>query len=123
MSSSSDSDDGKAKHKSFKKVRSGTLVRWNGEDWMFYKHAMMNAFKKILLDQIERDREVKDDSKDDEKKEIMMKSTGTEMWVEHVDNYEGKTNPATTAQEVYRLQCELHKTHMCGKDDLRSYRY
>ncbi|OWZ13842.1 hypothetical protein PHMEG_00012772 [Phytophthora megakarya] len=147
MSSSSDSDDGKFKRKSFKIGSSGTPVRWNGEDWTFYKHAMMNAFEKSLLDEIALGKEVKDENWDDEKKgefkkkqakikiliqgslsmklakQVMMKETGTEMWAELVDIYEGKTNPAMTAQKVYRLQCELHKTHLRGKDDLRSHLY
>ncbi|KAG1698624.1 hypothetical protein DVH05_014582 [Phytophthora capsici] len=53
MSSSSDSDDGRSrKRKGFKIGSSGTPVNWNGEYWTFYKHAMLNAFEKSLLDQI-----------------------------------------------------------------------
>ena len=37
--------------------------------------------------------------------------------------YEGKSTPAMTAQKVNRLQCELHKTHLCKEDDLRSHLY
>ena len=48
-------------------------------------------------------------------KQVMMKSTSTEMWTELVAIYEGKANPAMTAQKVYRLQAELHRTHLRGK--------
>ncbi|CAI5717219.1 unnamed protein product [Peronospora farinosa] len=54
-------------------------------------------------------------------KQVMMKGTGTEMWSELVSIYEGKTNPAMTAQKVYRLQGELHRTHMRGKGNVRSH--
>lgn len=33
--------------------------------------------------------------------------------------YEGMINFAITAQKVYRLQGELHRTHMRGKGDVR----
>uniref|UniRef100_M4C293 Uncharacterized protein n=1 Tax=Hyaloperonospora arabidopsidis (strain Emoy2) TaxID=559515 RepID=M4C293_HYAAE len=58
MSSSSDSDVRKAKRKSFKIGYSGTPVRWDGEDWTFYKHAMINAFEENLLDKIALFKEV-----------------------------------------------------------------
>lgn len=56
-------------------------------------------------------------------KQVMTKETGTEMWLELVNMYEGKSNPAMTAQKVYRLQFELNKTHLRGGDDLRSHLY
>ncbi|GMF35188.1 unnamed protein product [Phytophthora fragariaefolia] len=125
MSSSSDSDDGgKSKRKGFKIGSSGTPVRWDGEDWTCYKHAMLNAFEKSLLDGIATGRETEDASWDEEKKgefnkkqakfkiliqgslsmrlakQVMTKPTGTEMWRELMDIYEGKSNPAMTAQSV-----------------------
>ena len=53
----------------------------------------------------------------------MMEETITEMWMELVDMYEGKYNPAITVQKVYRLQCELHKTYLRGNNDLRNHLY
>ncbi|GMF51742.1 unnamed protein product [Phytophthora fragariaefolia] len=125
MSSSSDSDDGgKSKRKGFKISSSGTPVRRDGEDWTFYKHAMLNAFEKSLLDGIATVRETEDASLDEEKKgefkkkqakikiliqgslsmrlakQVMTKPTGTEMWREVMDIYEGKSNPAMPAQRV-----------------------
>ncbi|GMF46166.1 unnamed protein product [Phytophthora fragariaefolia] len=125
MSSSSDSDDGgKSKRKGFKNGSSGTPVRWDGADWTFYKHARLNAFEKSLLDGIATGRETEDASWDEEKKgdfkkkqakikiliqgslsmrlakQVMTKPTGTEMWRELMDIYEGKSNPAMTAQSV-----------------------
>ena len=73
MSSLSDSDAGKAKRKSFKIGSSGTLVRWNGEDWTFYKHAMINAFEENLLDEIALGKEVLDESWNDIKKSDYMR--------------------------------------------------
>ncbi|CAH0481203.1 unnamed protein product [Peronospora belbahrii] len=54
---------------------------------------------------------------------MMSKSTDTEMWKELVSIYEGKNNPAMTAQKVYRLQCELHKTILRERDDVQSHLY
>ncbi|KAL0583742.1 hypothetical protein ABG067_006418 [Albugo candida] len=54
-------------------------------------------------------------------KQVMMKSTDTEMWTELVSIYEGKTNPAMTAQKVYRLQGELHRTHLRGKGNVATH--
>ncbi|GMF47884.1 unnamed protein product [Phytophthora fragariaefolia] len=150
MSSSSDSDDSrksKSKRKGFKIGSSGTPVRWDGEDWTFYKHAMQNAFEKNFLDGIAKFDETEDTAWDDVKKEefkkkqaeikiliqgslsmrlakqVMSKSTGTEMWQELVTIYEGKSNPAMTAQKVYRLQRELRRTNLRGKDDVRGHLY
>ena len=47
-------------------------------------------------------------------RQVMMKGTGTEMWSELVSIYEGKTNHDMTAQKVYSLQGELHRTHLLG---------
>ncbi|GMF53554.1 unnamed protein product, partial [Phytophthora fragariaefolia] len=150
MSSSSDSVDSrksKSKRKGFKIGSSGTPVRWDGGDWTFYKHAMQNAFEKNLLDGIAKGDETEDTAWDDVKKgefkkkqaeikiliqgslsmrlakQVMLKSTGTEMWQELVTTYEGKSNPAMTAQKVYRLQSELHRTNLRGKDDVRGHLY
>ncbi|KAG2802734.1 hypothetical protein PC116_g18231, partial [Phytophthora cactorum] len=69
MSSLADSDGGgKSKHKGFKIGSSGTPVRWDGEDWTFYKHAMLNAVEENLLDDIATGAETKDASWDNEKK-------------------------------------------------------
>ncbi|KAG3001777.1 hypothetical protein PC121_g19763, partial [Phytophthora cactorum] len=148
MSSLADSDGGgKIKHKGFKIGSSGTPVRWDGEDWTFYKHAMLNAVEENLLDDIATGAETEDASWDNEKKgnfkkkqakikiliqgslsmrlakQVMSKPTGTEMLSELVSIYEGKTNPAMTVQKVYRLQCEQHKTNLRGKGDVRSHLY
>ncbi|GMF53792.1 unnamed protein product [Phytophthora fragariaefolia] len=150
MSSSSDSGDSrksKSKRKGFKIGSSGTPIRWDGEDCTFYKHAMQNAFEKNLLDGIAKGDETEDTAWDDVKKgefkkkqaeikiliqgslsmrlakQVMSKSTGTEMWQDLVTIYEGKSNPAKTAQKVYRLQRELHMTNLRGKDDVRGHLY
>ena len=65
--SSSNSDVENFKRKSFRIGSLGTPVRWNGEDWTFYKYAMINAFKKRLLDEIALD-EGKEDAWDDVRK-------------------------------------------------------
>ncbi|CCI47296.1 unnamed protein product [Albugo candida] len=99
-----------------------------GDDWTFYKRTMMNAFEESLLVQIaigeEREDKIwNDDEKGEVKKskarikiliqrslsmklakQVMMKSTGTEMWAELVSIYKGKKNPSMTAQKLYRLQ-------------------
>ncbi|KAJ8544544.1 hypothetical protein ON010_g11724 [Phytophthora cinnamomi] len=122
-------------------------VRWDSEVWTFYKHAILNAFEKILLNGITTGSETEDASWDDEKKgdfkkkqtkikiiiqgslsmrlakQVMAKPTGTEMWRELMDFYEGKSNPAMTAQKVYCLRYKLHKTNLRGKDDVRSHLY
>ncbi|KAG6610395.1 succinyl-CoA:3-ketoacid coenzyme A transferase [Phytophthora cinnamomi] len=122
-------------------------VRWDSEVWTFYKHAILNAFEKILLYGITTGSETEDASWDDEKKgdfkkkqtkikiiiqgslsmrlakQVMAKPTGTEMWRELMDFYEGKSNPAMTAQKVYCLRYKLHKTNLRGKDDVRSHLY
>ena len=54
-------------------------------------------------------------------RQVMMKGTGTEMWSELVSIYEGKTNPDMTAQKVYSLQGELHRTHLRGNGNVRSH--
>ncbi|KAG3079981.1 hypothetical protein PI125_g20581, partial [Phytophthora idaei] len=69
MSSLADSDGGgKSKRKGFTIGSSGTTVRWDGEDWAFFKHAMLNAFEESLLDDIATGAETKDASWDDDKK-------------------------------------------------------
>ncbi|OWZ10168.1 hypothetical protein PHMEG_00017026 [Phytophthora megakarya] len=133
MSSSSESDDGsRNKHKGFKISSSGTSVRWDGEDWTLYKHAVVNAFEQSLLDGIADDTEKEDPAWPEEKKgklkkkqakikiliqgsltkrlakQVMSKKTYTEMWQELVTIYEGKSNPAQKA------------THLKGKDDVLS---
>ncbi|OWZ09602.1 Copia type Polyprotein [Phytophthora megakarya] len=148
MSSSSDSEDsGKSKRKGFKIGSSGTPVRWDGEDWTFYKNAMVNAFEKSLLDGIADGTEKEDPNWTDEEKgkykkkqakvkiliqgslsmrlakQVMAKPSGTEMWQELVTIYEGKNNPAMKSQKVYRLQCQLHRINLTGKDDVRSHLY
>ena len=99
MSSSFDSDSDTYKDKSFRIGLSATPVHWNGDDWTFYKHAMINDFEDSLLDQIAIGKETLDDSWDDDRKgflkeksfiqgqllmnlakQVMMKATGTEMW-------------------------------------------
>ncbi|GMF25211.1 unnamed protein product [Phytophthora fragariaefolia] len=143
---SSDSEDDK-KHKGFKIGSSGTPVNWNGDDWTFYKHAMLNAFEKSLLDDIATGAATEDATWDqDEKdafkkkqakikiliqgslsmklaKQVMSKKTGTEMWQELCTIYEGKKNPVMTAQKVYRLQGELHRTRLRTNGDVRSHLY
>ncbi|OWZ17093.1 hypothetical protein PHMEG_0009012 [Phytophthora megakarya] len=103
--SSSDDEDGK-KHKSFKIGSSGTPVNWNGDDWSFNNHDMLNAFEKSLLDEIATgaatevvtwDQEKKDAFKKKQAKikiliqgslsmklakQVISKKTGTEMWPE-----------------------------------------
>ncbi|KAE8903830.1 hypothetical protein PF005_g11108 [Phytophthora fragariae] len=142
----SDSEDDK-KHKGFKIGSSGTPVNWNGDDWTFYKHAMLNAFEKSLLDEIATGAPTEDatwhqDKKDAFKKkqakikiliqgslsmklakQVMSKKTGTEMWQELCTIYEGKKNPAMTAQKVYRLQGELHRTRLRTNGDVRNHLY
>ncbi|CAI5700441.1 unnamed protein product [Peronospora effusa] len=68
MSLSSDSDSDTGKRKCFKIGSSGTPVRWNGDDWTFYKHAMINAFEESLLDQIAIGKETLDDTWNAEQK-------------------------------------------------------
>eukprot|EP00644_Phytophthora_capsici_P011087 jgi/Phyca11/110650/e_gw1.18.561.1 len=144
MSSSSDSDD-KHKKKGFKIGSKGTPVRWDGEDWPFYKQSMMNAFEKSLLDGIVLDTETEGSSveeKNDFKKkqakakiliqgslsmrlakQVVSKKTGTEMWAELCSIYDGTSNSATKAQKVYRLNGELHRTHLRANGDVRSHLY
>ncbi|GMF42850.1 unnamed protein product [Phytophthora fragariaefolia] len=118
---------------------------WRGLD--LYKHAMENAFEKNLLDGISKGDETEDTAWNDVKKgefkkkqaeikiliqgslsmrlakQVMSMSTSAEMWQELVTIYEGKSNPAMTAQKVYRLQRELHRTNLRGKDDVRGHLY
>ena len=54
-------------------------------------------------------------------KQLMMKAAGTEMPSELISMYEGKANPAMTAKKVYRLQGELHRTHLREKVNVRSH--
>ena len=54
-------------------------------------------------------------------KQVIMKSTGTNMRAELVSIYEGNTNPAMTARKVYRLQAELHRSHLREKGNVRSH--
>ena len=148
MYSSSDSEDGKRKrNKEIKLGSQGTPVNWNGEDWTFYKHAMLNAFEQNLLDEIAAGGVVEDASWDQAKKDkfkkrqaevkiliqgslsmklakqVMSKKTGTEMWHELCSIFEGKQNSAMIAQKVYRLQSELHRTHLRPNGDVRSHLY
>ena len=74
MYSSSDSEDGKRKkHKGIKLGSQGTPVNWNGEDYLFYKHAMLNAFEQNLLDEIAAGGVVDDASWDQAKKDKFKK--------------------------------------------------
>ncbi|KAE9301123.1 hypothetical protein PF008_g22837 [Phytophthora fragariae] len=144
--SSSDSEDDK-KLKNFKIGSSGTPINWNGDDWTFYKHAMLNAFEKSLLDEIATGKATEDATWDQNKKDafkkkqakikiliqgslsmklakqVMSKKTGTEMWQELCTIYEGKKNPTMTAQKVYRLQGELHRTRLRANGDVRNHLY
>ena len=145
MTISSDPDSETGRRERFRIGSSGTPVRWNGDNWTFYKHAMINAFEESFLDQISIGKETPDDSWDDDEKgeskkkqakiniliqgsllmklarQVMMKKTGTQMCSELVLIYEGKTNPAVTAQKVYHLHCDLHRTHLRGKGNVRSH--
>ncbi|RMX67916.1 hypothetical protein DD238_000510 [Peronospora effusa] len=93
LSLDSDSDTGK--HEGFRIGSSGIPVRWNGDDWTFYQHAMINAFEERLLDQIAIGKEtlyVKWGAKKniiisiqgslsmEFEMQVVMKGTGTEMW-------------------------------------------
>ncbi|KAF4139274.1 Zinc knuckle [Phytophthora infestans] len=66
---------------------------------------MVVAFQKRLLEQ------------------LMDQETGTDMWAELCKIYEGKNNDATKAQKVYRLQGELHRTHLRANGDVRGHLY
>ncbi|OWY91348.1 hypothetical protein PHMEG_00040106, partial [Phytophthora megakarya] len=143
MSSSSDSDESKHKKKGFKIGSKGILVRWDGEDWIFYKQSMINAFEKSLLDEIVLGTKTEGDTEEEKNdfkkkqakvkilirgslsmrlaKQVMSKKTG--MWRELCSIYDGKTNSATKAQKVYRLNGELHRTHLRANGDVRSHLY
>ncbi|OWZ07468.1 LOW QUALITY PROTEIN: hypothetical protein PHMEG_00020135 [Phytophthora megakarya] len=133
------SDDGSSnKHKDVKISSSGTPVRWDGEVCTFNIHAVVNAFKQSLLDGREKEdptwsEEWKGEFKRKQAKikiliqgslgkrlakQVMSKATGTEIWEELATIYEGKSNPAQRTQK-----CELHSTHLKGKDDVRSHPY
>ncbi|OWY91730.1 hypothetical protein PHMEG_00039572 [Phytophthora megakarya] len=61
MSSSLDTDNHKrSNHKDFKVGSTGTPINWNGDDSTLYKHAMINAFEKSLLDEIATGKETED---------------------------------------------------------------
>ncbi|KAL0583080.1 hypothetical protein ABG067_006995 [Albugo candida] len=49
-------------------IRVGTPIHWNGNDWTFYKQAMMNATEESLLDQIAIGGKCQDVSWNDEEK-------------------------------------------------------
>ncbi|GMF63085.1 unnamed protein product [Phytophthora fragariaefolia] len=72
--SSSDSEDDK-KHKNLKIGSLDTPVNWNGDDWTFYmyKHAMLNAFEKSLLDEIATGKATEDVTWDQDKKDTFKK--------------------------------------------------
>ncbi|CAH0481204.1 unnamed protein product [Peronospora belbahrii] len=65
MYSSIDLDE---KSMGFKIGSLGTPVRWDREDWTFYKYAMLNAFEESLLDDIARSDVVEDKDWDEEEK-------------------------------------------------------
>ena len=68
MTISSDPDSETGRRERFRIGSSGTPVRWNGDDWTFYKHAMINDFEEGLLDHIAIGKETLDDSLDDDEK-------------------------------------------------------
>ncbi|KAG3106767.1 hypothetical protein PI125_g13090 [Phytophthora idaei] len=150
MSSSSDSDDDRRKSKKDKKFHinsSGNPVNWDGENWPFYKKTMVVAFQKSLLEQIAIGNVNEDDTwsqdlKDEHTKkqakikmlimgslttrlaqQLMDQKNGTDMWAELCKIYEGKNNDATKAQKVYRLQGDLHRTHLRANGDVRAHLY
>ncbi|CAI5721706.1 unnamed protein product [Peronospora destructor] len=131
--SHADSDE---KSKGFTIGSSGTPFRWDGEDWTFYKPAMLNAFKESLLDDIAKGHVVEDEDWDEDEKgkfkkkqakikiliqgslsmrlakQVMSKSTGMEIWKELVSIYEGKNNPAMTAQRLEELDSPVNDLQM-----------
>ncbi|TDH70955.1 hypothetical protein CCR75_006946 [Bremia lactucae] len=54
-------------------------------------------------------------------KQVMVNGTGTEILSVIVSIYEGKANPGMTAQKLYRLHGELHRTPLRGKGNVRSH--
>ena len=68
MFSFSDSESDAGRRTGCKIGSAGTPVQWNGDDWTFYKHAMMNMFEESLLDQIAIGKECLDASWSDEEK-------------------------------------------------------
>ncbi|GMF45464.1 unnamed protein product [Phytophthora fragariaefolia] len=108
---------------------------------------MLNAFEKRLLDEIAMGKATEDVTWDQDKKDafkkkqakikiliqgslsmkldthVMSKKTGTEMWQELCTIYEGKKNPAMTAQKVYRMQDELRRTRLRAIGDVRNHLY
>ncbi|KAF4140674.1 gag-polypeptide of LTR copia-type [Phytophthora infestans] len=108
---------------------------------------MVVAFQKSLLEQIAvssvtEDASWSQDQKDENAKkqakiqmlilgslttrlaqQLMDQETGTDMWAELCKIYEGKNNDATKAQKVYRLQGELHRTHLRANGDVRGHLY
>eukprot|EP00644_Phytophthora_capsici_P011248 jgi/Phyca11/16207/fgenesh1_pg.PHYCAscaffold_18_\ len=150
MPSSSDSDDDRRKGKKNKEFHinsSGNPVHWDGENWPFYKKAMTVAFQRDLLEQIatgkvKEDDQWSQDEKDEHTKkqakiqmlimgslkttlaqQLMDQKNGTDMWAELCKTYEGRNNDATKAQKVYRLQGELHRTHLRANGDVRAHLY
>ncbi|POM69420.1 Hypothetical protein PHPALM_14290 [Phytophthora palmivora] len=139
MSSTSDSDDDRRKSRKDKPFRinsSGNPVNWDGENWAFYKKSMKIVFQKSLLEDIaegttRKDENWSQDQKDEFTKkqakiqmlimgslttrraqQLVDQESGTDIWGGLCQIYDGKSNAATKAQKVYRLQGELHKTHL-----------
>eukprot|EP00644_Phytophthora_capsici_P001274 jgi/Phyca11/104870/e_gw1.10.573.1 len=153
MSSASDSEGERRKGKESKLAKefrinsSGNPVNWDGENWVYYRKMMKIAFQKSLLldiaegktkEQANWSTEEKDDftKKQAKIQSLIMGSltkrlsqllididSGTEMWSELSNIYEGKKNDATKAQKVYRLQGELHRTHLRANGDVRGHLY
>ncbi|POM77591.1 Integrase catalytic core protein [Phytophthora palmivora] len=140
MPSSSDSDDDRRKSNQDKKFHINSSVNpvlWDGENWPFYKKAMIVAFQRDLLEQIatgkvkENDQWSQDEKDEHTKKQAkiqmlimgslkttlaqqwMDQKNGTDMWAELCKIYEGKNNDATKAKKVYRLQGPDSSAHEC----------
>ncbi|OWY92313.1 hypothetical protein PHMEG_00038741 [Phytophthora megakarya] len=150
MASSSDSDDGRRSSKRNKKFHinsSGNPVSWDGDNWHFYKKAMIVVFQKHLLEQmaigkVTEDASWSQDQKDEYTKKqakiqmlimgslttrlaqsLMDQKNGTDMWAELYKVYEGRNNDATKAQKVYSLQSEQHRTHLRANGSAREHLY
>eukprot|EP00644_Phytophthora_capsici_P005946 jgi/Phyca11/13137/fgenesh1_pg.PHYCAscaffold_2_\ len=146
MPPSSDSEEGRRKkNKEFHINSSGNPVHWDGGTWPFYRKAMTVAFQRDLLEQIatgkvKEDNPWSQDEKDEHTKkqakvqmlimgsrkttftqQLMDQTNGTDIWAGLCKTYEGGNNDATKAQKVYRLQGELHRTHLRANGDMRGH--
>ncbi|GMF44617.1 unnamed protein product [Phytophthora fragariaefolia] len=124
-----------------KYTNEGVPKNWNGKDWQTYKWAMMNVFKenkdiavgdltKAMLASANAEKQEEFEVKQlkimrligtsvppDVLQQIRDKETGSEMWTELCNLYEGKQNEAIQAYTIRRLENELWNVKLATGGD------